>query len=276
VFFDLSERQVPAETFKGRRFDLNGLPVLVGSGPTNEIGLQAGRSLILGEGFSLEGRTSLSRTFVPGAELTSGFGTSAVTASPTARFQQGGWDIAVFPELSMPGLVSDGMTSYVLGGSVARQTGDGWTVSTSSRFQRTSMSAAEPGALAKGDFGITHLPLFGAQLDLGYAYDWARPNDGAATLAQGPSVALDLGLMDALNCRISYRYGFAGEGLDAAPGFASLGPASQDLAVGWDWDLAAEGMRSTTLSANIAYHQDFFATSGRGDGSGGINFATSF
>jgi hypothetical protein len=98
----------------------------------------------------------------------------------------------------------------------------------------------------------------------------------AAKLSHGPSVALDLGLSDALNCRVAYHYAFAGEIANTGPAFAWLGDGGQDLTMGWDWDLAAEGLRGTTFGAAFAYHQDFFAAAAPSTRSVGINFATAF
>jgi hypothetical protein len=87
---------------------------------------------------------------------------------------------------------------------------------------------------------------------------------------------LDLGLSDTLNCRVGYHYAFAGDASSTGPDFAWLGDGGQDLTLGWDWDLAAEGIRGTTLSAAFAYHQDFFDTAAPGASSGSLNLAMAF
>jgi hypothetical protein len=201
-----------------------------------------------------------------------------MTTGTTVRYRQSGWDIALFPEISTAGLVASRLPGTALGGSVARQSGGGWALAATSRYEhrRTDTLNGAAGADAQGRLGVTHLPLLGAQLDLDYLYDWAQPKTGSATLSHGPSVALDLGLADALNCRVAYHYAFAGDVPGAGPAFAWLGDGGQDLTLGWDWDLAAEGYRGTTFSAAFAYHQDFFATAAPGEGSGGINLAMTF
>jgi hypothetical protein len=270
VFVDLPEAQVPADKIEAQHFNLKGLPVRIGAGPSSDIGLQAGRSLALGHGLSLEGATSLSRTFVPSAMFSPMLGTTALTASPTARYQQGGWDIAVFPSLS-----AGSLSSYVLGSSVAHQSGGGWTVEASSRYERRQADAlaGDIGANSQGRLGITHLPLLGAEFNLDYGYDSAQPSGGTATLSQGPSIELDLALLDALNCRVGYRYAFSGA---ADASFASLADGGQDFTVGWDWDLAEQGIRGTTFSAGFVHHRDFFAAAGPAANSGEVTFATSF
>lgn len=279
LFVDVSEEQMPqAGEFKGKQFDLNGLPVVVGSGSNNDVGLQAGHRLDLGAGFSVDGAASAARRVDPGAIFARDHGMSEMAAGGTGRFQQGGWDIALFPEISTARLVAGRLPGYAMGGSVARNGSGGWAMTAMSRYElrRTDTLAGAAETNAQGQFGFTHLPLFGAGLDLGYVYDWAQPKAGTATLSHGPSVALDLGLSDALNCQVAYRYAFAGDVSSGGPDFAWLGNGGQDVTVGWDWDLAAEGIRGTTFSAAFAYHQDFFATAAPGESSGGINLATSF
>jgi hypothetical protein len=276
---DVSEQQLPqAAELKGKQFDLNGLPVVLGSGPSNRVGLQTGRHLDLGAGFSVNANASAARLISPGAVLARDRRMGEMTAGTTARFQQSGWDIALFPEISSARLAADRLPNYVMGGSVARKGAGDWSVETTSRYElrRTDTLTGAAGSKAQGQFGLTHLPLFGAQLDLGYVYDWSQPSAEAATLSHGPSVALDLGLSDALNCRVAYHYAFAGAVTSATPGFAWLGDGGQDLTVGWDWDLAAQGIRGTTFSAGFAYHQDFFATAAPGMSSGGLNLAMTF
>jgi hypothetical protein len=279
LFVDVSEAQVPqAGELKGKQFDLSGLPVVVGSGANNDVGLQAGHHLDLGAGFSVDGAASAAHRLDSGAILSYDHGMSEVTAGGTGRFQQNGWGIALFPEISTTRLDASRQPGYVLGGSVARQGGGGWSVGASSRYalRRTDTLAGDAGANAQGQFGLTHLPLLGAQLDLGYVYDWAQPKSATATLSHGPTVALDLGLSDTLNCSVAYRYAFAGDMSSAGPKLAWLDDGGQDFTLGWNWDLAAEGIRGTTFSAAIAYHQDFIATAAPGVSSGGINLAMAF
>jgi hypothetical protein len=274
LFLDLSEDRVPAAIdLQAKTFDLNGLPVRVGTGPSSDFGLRTGDGLDLGGGFSLDGAASLSRRLAPGAVFA---GMGEMSTGATARFQQSGWDIAVFPELGTTRLGAGHLPNFALGGSVAR--GGGWAWDATSRYEvrRTDALAGEAGSTARGQLGLSKLPLWGAALDLGYFYNWTEPKSETASLSQGPSIALDLGLADALNCRVGYRYAFAGDLGSDGPGFAWLGDGGQDLTVGWDWDLAAEGMRATTFSAAFTYHQDFFATAAPWESSGSLNFATAF
>jgi hypothetical protein len=279
LFVDVSEEQVPqAGAFKGKQFDLNGLPVVVGSGSNNDVGLQAGHRLDLGGGFSVDGDAAAAHRLDPAAILSRHHGMSEMTTGATGRFQQRGWDIALFPEVSTARLVADRLPSYVLGGSVAREGSGGWSVETMSRYERrrTDTLTGEAGANALGQLEITHLPVLGAALDLGYVYDWAQPKSGSATLSHGPSVALDLGLSDTVQCRVAYRYAFVGDVSDAGPAIGWLGDGKQDLTVGWDWELAEAGIPGTTFGAAFAYHQDFFAAPAPAQGSAGLNLAMAF
>lgn len=266
------------EGFAARQFDLNGLPVKVDSGTNNAVGLQAGRQIDLGGGFSLDNAASARRRVTPSELFAPARGSGEMMTGTTGRFQQGGWDIALFPELSTARLAADRLPSYAMGGSVARQGSGGWAVSAQSRYalRRTDMLADVAGTNAEGQFGVTGIQMLGGKLDLGYLYDWAQPNAQAAKLSHGPSVALDFGLSDALNCRVAYHYAFAGVVEGPRPDFAWLGDGGQDLTMGWDWDLAKEGLRGTSFGAAFSYHQDFFAAAEPGASSGGINFSTTF
>jgi hypothetical protein len=276
---DVSKEQVSQlDTFEARQFDLNGLPVQVSPGTDNAVGLQAGRQIDLGGGFSLDNAASARRRVDPGALFSPAHGSGEMTTGATARFQQGGWDVALFPELSTARLVADRLPSYAMGGSVARKGPGGWALSAQSRYElrRSDMLTGAAGTNAQGQLGVTGLHMLGGKVDLGYLYDWTQPGTDAAKLSHGPSVALDLGLSDALNCRVAYHYAFAGEVASTGPGFAWLGDGGQDLTMGWDWDLAAQGLHGTTFGAAFAYHQDFFAAAEPGVSSGGINFTTTF
>lgn len=276
LFLDVSEDRVPAAMgLEAETFDLNGLPVQVGTGSSNDFGLRGGDRFDLGGGFSLDGAASLSRRVAPGTVFA---GMSEMNTGATARFQQGGWDIAVFPELGATRLDASQLPNFALGGSVAHRNGSGWAWDATLRYavHRTDARSGEAGSTAQGQLGLSKLPLWGVALDLGYFYNWTELKSEAATLSQGPSIALDLGLSDTLNCRVGYRYAFAGDLRSDGPGFAWLGDGGQDLTVGWDWDLAAEGMRGTTFSAAFAYHQDFFAAAASGESSGGLHLATAF
>jgi hypothetical protein len=278
LFVDVAKEHVPEAALQSRQFDLNGLPVVVGSGPSSDVGLEAGRRIDLGAGFSLDSAASAKRQVVPGAIFAHGPGMGEMKAGTTARYQQGGWDIALFPELSTARLISDRLPGFAMGGSVARTVDAGWSLAATSRYELrdVDMPAAAAGRDAQGEFGVAGLHLLGTELDLGYLYDWTQPVVNAAKLSHGPSVALDLGLSDALNCRVAYHYAFAGEIANTGPAFAWLGDGGQDLTMGWDWDLAAEGLRGTTFGAAFAYHQDFFAAAAPSTRSVGINFATAF
>jgi|AraplaMF_Col_mMF_1032025.scaffolds.fasta_scaffold00255_5 hypothetical protein len=276
---DVSKEQVSQlDTFEARQFDLNGLPVQVNSSANNAVGLQAGRQIDLGGGFSLDNAASARRRVDPGALFTPARASGEMTTGTTARYQQAGWDVALFPELTTTRLAADRLPSYAMGGSVARKDPDGWALSAQSRYElrRTDMLTGVAGTNAQGQFGVTGMRMFGGNLDLNYLYDWTQPSANAAKLSHGPSVALDLELSDALNCRVAYHYAFAGEIESTGPNFAWLGDGGQDLTMGWDWDLAAEGLRGTSFGAALSYHQDFFAAAEPGIGSGGINFTTSF
>jgi len=275
---DVSKKQVSQiDSFEARQFDLNGLPVQVNSGVNNAVGLQAGKQIDLGGGFSLDNAASARRRVDAGALFAPARGSGEMTTGTTARYQQGGWDIALFPELTTTRLVADRLPSYAMGGSVAHKS-PGWALSAQSRYElrRTDMLTGVAGTNAQGQFGVTGMRMFGGNLVLNYLYDWTQPSANAAKLSHGPSVALDLELSDALNCRVAYHYAFAGEIESTGPNFAWLGDGGQDLTMGWDWDLAAEGLRGTSFGAALSYHQDFFAAAEPGIGSGGINFTTSF
>ena len=279
LFVDVAEQQIPeAGQFRGRKFDLNGLPVLLGSGPSNEIGVRTGTTVDFGDGFSLEGRAALWRSAAAGVLLPSRDGMSEAMTGFTARLRQGGWDVAFSPEISTAYLDASRLPNYVLGGSVTRHGKGGWAIEATSRYElrRSDTPEASAGAMAAGRLGFAHLPLFGARLDLGYAYDWSRPASETATLSHGPSAALNLELSDALQCRVAYRYEFAGDLRGVDPGFAWVDDGGQDFSVGWDWDLAAEGFRGTTLRADFSYHQDFYAAAAPAESSGGINVAMTF
>jgi hypothetical protein len=276
---DVSKEQVSQlDTFEARQFDLNGLPVQVNSGADNAVGLQAGRQIDLGGGFSLDNAASASRRVDPNALFSRAHGSGEMTTGTTARFQKGGWDVALFPELSTARLAPDRLPSYVMGGSVARKAPGGWALSAQSRYElrRTDMLTGAAGTNAQGQLGVTGVRMFGGNIDLGYLYDWTQPSTEAAKLSHGPTVALDLGLSDALNCRVAYHYAFAGDVVSTSPDFAWLGDGGQDLTMGWDWDLTKEGLRGTSFGAAFSYHQDFFAAAEPGVSSGGINFTTTF
>jgi hypothetical protein len=276
---DVSKDQASQlESFEARQFDLNGLPVQVSAGTSNAVGLQAGRQIDLGGGFSLDNAASARRRVDAAAVFAPARGSGEMTTGTTARFQQGGWDIALFPELSTARLVADRLPSYAMGGSVARKGPGGWALAAQSRYalRRTDMLAGVAGTNAQGQFGVNGLSMLGGKVDLDYLYDWTQPSASAAKLSHGPSVALDLGLSDALNCRVAYHYAFAGDVESTSPDFAWLGDGGQDLTMGWDWDLTKEGLRGTSFGAAFTYHQDFFAAAEPGVSSGGINFATTF
>jgi hypothetical protein len=276
---DVSKNQASQlDSFEARQFDLNGLPVQVTAGTNNAVGLQAGRQIDLGGGLSLDNAASARRRFDPAAVFAPARGAGEMTTGTTARFQQGGWDIALFPGLSTAQLAADRLPSYAMGGSVARKGLGGWVLSAQSRYElrRTEMLTGVAGTNAQGQFGANGLSMLGGKLDLDYLYDWTQPSANAANLSHGPSVALDLGLSDALNCRLAYHYAFAGDVESTSPDFAWLGDGGQDLTVGWDWDLTKEGLRGTSFGAAFSYHQDFFAAAEPGVSSGGINFATTF
>jgi hypothetical protein len=276
---DVSKAQVSQlDTFEARQFDLNGLPVQVNSGDNSAIGLQAGRQIDLGSGFSLDNEASARRRVDPGALFAPAHGSGEIATGTTARFQQGGWDIALFPELSAVRLAPDRLPSYVMGGSVARKAPDGWTLSAQSRYElrRADMLTGAAGTNAQGQLGVTGVRMFGGNIDFGYLYDWAQQSADAAKLSHGPSVALDLGVSDALNWRVAYHYAFAGDIESSRPDFAWLGNGGQDLTMGWDWDLSAEGLHGTSFGAAFSYHQDFFAAAEPRVSSGGINFMTTF
>jgi hypothetical protein len=266
------------ETFEARQFDLRGLPVQVSSGTSTAVGLQAARHIDLGGGFSVDNTASARHRLEPAKLFAPSESSGEMVTGTTARFQQDGWDIALFPELSAARIAADRLPRYAMGGSVARKGRGGWTVAAQSRFERrrADMLADIAGANAQGQFAVTGMRMLGGKLDLGYLYDWAKPSAQAARLSQGPSVALDLGLSDALNCRVAYHYAFAGSVESASPDFAWLGDGSQDLTMGWDWDLAQAGMRGTSFGAALSYHQDFFAAAEPVASSGGVNFSAAF
>jgi hypothetical protein len=276
---DVSQQQVAKlDSFEARRFDLNGLPVQVSSGADNAVGLQAGRRIDLGDGFSLDNAASARRRVDPGAIFSPVRGSGEMTTGTRARFQRGGWDIGFSPELTTTRLVADRLPGYAMGGSVARKAAAGWALAAESRYElrRADMLAGVAGTNAQGQFGVNDLTLLGGKVDLDYLYDWAQPSTSSAALSHGPSVALDLGVSDALNCRVAYHYAFAGHVESTAPDFAWLGDGGQDLTMGWDWDLAKEGLRGTSFGAAFSYHQDFFAAAEPAVSSGGINFSTTF
>jgi len=276
---DVSKQQVSQmDGFEERQFDLNGLPVQVNAGADNAVGLQAGRQIDLGGGFSLDNAASARRRVDPGLLFAPTHGSSEMTTGTTARYQQGGWDIALFPELTTTRLVADRLPSYAMGGSVAHTGPGGWVLSAESRYElrRTAMLAGGAGTNAQGQFGMQGLSILGGKVDLDYLYDWTQSSPSAAKISHGPSVALDLGLSDALNCRVAYHYAFAGDVASAAPDFAWLGDGGQDLTMGWDWDLTKEGLHGTSFGAAFTYHQDFFANAEPAVSSGGVNFITTF
>jgi hypothetical protein len=279
LFVDLSKEHVPAaQDLEARQFDLNGLPIQVGSAPNSDFGLRAGHGLDLGAGFSVDASTSLKRSLAPGAILSTQGGETDLSAAGTARYQQSGWDIQLFPEIGTATLDASRLPNYAFGGSVARQLAGGWSIETRSHMEirRAESLAESAGDAASGGFAVTQVPVFGARLDLGYAYDWNRAGDEAAAMSHGPSLDLAMDLSAALKCRVGYRYEFAGDPRTGEPGLTWLSEGGQDLTVGWDWDLSAEGIRGTTLNADFGYHQDSFATAAPAVGSGGINFVTAF
>jgi hypothetical protein len=279
LFVDVSKEHLPeSASFEPRQFNLNGLPVLVNSGSSSGVGLEAGRRIELGGGFSLDSAASAARRLAPGAVFSRAAGTGEMTAGTTARFQQSGWDVALSPELSTARLLADRLPGYALGSSVARKGDGGWSVAATSHYEwrRGDLATQSAGSGAQGQLGITGLPLLGAEVELGYLYDWTQPSEGAGQLSHGPSIGLDLGLSDVLNCRVAYNYVFAGAVAPVGPDFAWLDDGGQDFTMGWDWDLAAAGFNGTRLGAALTYHQDFFAAAEPGVSAGRINFSTAF
>ena len=277
LFVDVSEDQVSAvKDLKSKQFDFNGVPVLLGTGPNSDVGLKAGRSGVdLGSGFSLDTSASISRGVMPNDILSTSGELNEMAAAAALRYSQSGWDIALFPEIGTTRFDASRLPDYVIGGSIARQVAGGWGLKANSRYavRRTTTRA---GTAASGAFGFTHLPLSGARLDLGYYYDGNQPKTETATVSHGPTVALNFDLAETLKCSVAYRYEFAGDLRGDAPEFVWLGDGGQDLSLGWNWDLASEGIRGTTFSADFAYHQDFSSTVAPASGSGGINLVMAF
>jgi hypothetical protein len=140
LVLSLSEEKIPAAgALNGKQFDLNGLPIVVGSGPTNDVGLQAGHQLDLEEGFSADSAASVAREVDPATILSGDHGMSQLATDSTLRFQQSGWDIALSPKASTTGLMAAQWPNYGLGGSVTRQGGSGWAAARQARSMTFGM-----------------------------------------------------------------------------------------------------------------------------------------
>jgi hypothetical protein len=279
LFVDVSEEQIPAvKNMDSKRLDLHGFPVLLGTGPTTDVGLMTGRSFELADGLSLETGAAATRTAVAAAVLQGEEGFSEMTAGATAHYTRRGWDVALTPEVGTAGLDAARPPNYTLSGSVAHRGNSGWGLRAASlyRVQNTESAAGTAGVAASGKLGFAHVSLFGAQVDLDYFYAWNRPGRELAALAHGPALLLDFDLARALQCRVSYRYEFAGQVTGDRPAFAWLGQGGQDLAIGWKWDLAAAGIEGMAMGADLAYRQDFFSVAEPAVSTGSFHVAMNF
>src|SRR6185369_11823614 len=239
---DVAGVRLPDDVHIGaqKRVEFQGFPVLIGSGPSTNVGLAANHRLALDPHLTIDSDGSIGRTRIDsfvGGPLS---GTERGNGRTTLRYEGDWLDLAATPGATAEGPERGMALAYTLENRAAIRAPFGWELAAASHHGQRDAAMAEGPAGSDGSRQVTlsHRAASGSTLGVGYSYGWSSPESAAVSSERQVAVSANFAFMADVNCSAEYR-----QGLSAGAG--------QDLALGMDWDLRSDGFAAANLKADL-------------------------
>lgn len=251
--------QVPSQ--EKRRFDLAGMPVLVGAqrqnngaAPTVTAGIAGTYTFALDPSLSVKTSALLSRMHTEGVGLLS---TGKAGGDIEIQYKEGGTRLLLRPSLHAT-LQEDVMDRIDTALDAQMWQALGWGLDLTAATGRAWHESALENADRDTGFGRLglHLALDDADIDLGYGFDLVEgPLASQFRFAQGPQLSAKVALADGWRLSGSYSYTAILRGYDDADPDARTDEGQHRLRLASDWDLDSTGGAGWHMRALYNYEQ---------------------
>lgn len=247
VVVDLAASYLPSDIPAGAQKQLafQGVPVRVNSGRTTDVGLAANHRLELAPGLTIDGGSAISRTRVDSFLGGSASGTERGSGHASVHYSRDWFDLTVAPGAAAEGPERGMALAYTLDNRAAIKVPFGWEVSAASHHVERDAAMDEGGAGADGsrEIKVLRRAASGSAVGLGYTYGWSSPESAAVSVERQVAVSIDFAFQSDVNCSAEYRQGLSAD-------------APQNLALGMDWDLGAQGLAAANFKADLALERN--------------------
>jgi hypothetical protein len=269
LFVDLAKTQVPSGVVPGahKQVDFAGLPVLIATGSTTDVGVAANHRLELASNLSIDSHGSISRvragSFVLGTEP----GTERGSGQATLRYAHDWFALSLSPGLTAEGPENGLKLGSALDNRVVLSGPFDWDLAAASHWAQRSaaMEEGEGGRDGSTALDLTHRLASGSSLGIGYSYGWSSPESAAVSSQQQVEVSANFAFLADVNCSARYRQSLSEE------------TPAQALALDMDWNLLSQGFGATRFKADVSLQRtDSEADPDTLDGAANLGLAMKF
>src|SRR5581483_10380367 len=255
---------LPAGTQKQLAF--HGVPVQINSGASTNVGLAANHRLELDPSLTIDSDGAISRTRVDSFLGGPASGTERGSGHASVHFSHDWLDLTATPGAAAEGPERGMALAYTLDSRAAIKVPFGWELSAASHHvaREAAMEDGAAGADASREIKVLHRAASGSTVGLGYSYGWSSPESAAVSVERQVAVSIDFAFQSDVNCSAEYRQGLAAD-------------MPQNLALGMDWDLRAQGLAAANFKADFGLERnDPGAASDAIGGTAGLSMAMKF